>query len=238
MHQIGLEHDWEGGLCQEILQAIDQRFEDLEETIRLAAEVPNLQRRLCKLEKLQSGKGEAVHVPDDESMTSFCPDEVDEEKEDEKEDPEPTIAPTKSIIEISRAKISTITEKKLDIQTTEYYKFGPSTWDLAIFVGAGLGPLGSLQTIVLALVSVLMQVGQKLQVVAGRSVHGYSERIDIIDITCNALRELAARPFSRALPTSTLQRLISISRRSRKFDGAASSLFLCLLDPKLDAAHN
>eukprot|EP00913_Durusdinium_trenchii_P022105 g20771.t1 len=41
----------------------------------------------------------------------------------------------------------------------EYYTFGESTWDLVLFIGTGaLGPLGSLQTCVLAIVNVLMQV--------------------------------------------------------------------------------
>eukprot|EP00435_Cladocopium_sp_Y103_P047400 s633_g13.t3 len=41
----------------------------------------------------------------------------------------------------------------------EYYTFGESTWDLVIFIGTGaLGPLGSLQTLILALVNVVMQV--------------------------------------------------------------------------------
>jgi hypothetical protein len=50
-------------------------------------------------------------------------------------------------------------EKTLDIQTSEYYSFGESTWDLVIFIGTGaLGPLGSLQTFLLAIINVLMQV--------------------------------------------------------------------------------
>lgn len=42
---------------------------------------------------------------------------------------------------------------------TRYYTFGESTWDLVIFIGSGaLGPLGSIQTVFLAIVNVLMQV--------------------------------------------------------------------------------
>eukprot|EP00434_Breviolum_minutum_P027839 symbB.v1.2.024625.t1/scaffold2345.1/size81736/2 len=44
-------------------------------------------------------------------------------------------------------------------ETHEYYTFGESTWDLVLFIGTGaLGPLGSVQTFVLALVNVIMQV--------------------------------------------------------------------------------
>lgn len=50
-------------------------------------------------------------------------------------------------------------EQLLDMQTQEYYSFGESTWDLVFFIGTGaLGPLGSWQTFLLAVVNVLMQV--------------------------------------------------------------------------------
>ena len=40
-----------------------------------------------------------------------------------------------------------------------YYSFGESTWDLVFFIGTGaLGPGGSFQTCLLAVVNVLMQV--------------------------------------------------------------------------------
>ena len=65
----------------------------------------------------------------------------------------------KTITEISREKISDVNEHTLDTQTNEYYTFGESTWDLVIFIGTGaLGPLGSVQTCLLAVVNVLMQV--------------------------------------------------------------------------------
>ena len=115
--------------------------------MRLAAQVPELQRRLREVERLSKGKEMPVDF-DEESMTSFCPDaECDEEDEEKDADPEPT-DPTNNkvrMVDISRGKVTSITERKLDLQTTEYYKFGCSTWDLAIFVGAGLGPLGSLR---------------------------------------------------------------------------------------------
>eukprot|EP00913_Durusdinium_trenchii_P028852 g27053.t1 len=45
------------------------------------------------------------------------------------------------------------------VRAEEYYTFGESTWDLVIFIGTGaLGPLGSFQTFLLAVVNVLMQV--------------------------------------------------------------------------------
>lgn len=44
------------------------------------------------------------------------------------------------------------------VRAEEYYTFGESTWDLVIFIGTGaLGPLGSFQTFLLAVVNVLMQ---------------------------------------------------------------------------------
>ena len=65
----------------------------------------------------------------------------------------------KKITEISRSKVKEMDEKTLDTQTTEYYTFGESTWDLVIFIGTGaLGPFGSFQTVLLAIVNVLMQV--------------------------------------------------------------------------------
>ncbi|CAE7699399.1 unnamed protein product, partial [Symbiodinium necroappetens] len=52
-----------------------------------------------------------------------------------------------------------VDEKVLDVQTQEYYRFGESTWDLFLFIGTGaLGPLGSLQTFLLAVVSMTMQI--------------------------------------------------------------------------------
>ena len=63
------------------------------------------------------------------------------------------------VTDISRSKVKEMDEKTLDIQTSEYYSFGESTWDLVIFIGTGaLGPLGSLQTFLLAIINVLMQV--------------------------------------------------------------------------------
>ena len=45
------------------------------------------------------------------------------------------------------------------LQHVQYYTFGESTWDLVIFIGTGaLGPFGSFQTVLLAIVNVLMQV--------------------------------------------------------------------------------
>ena len=55
--------------------------------------------------------------------------------------------------------MSDVNEEILDTQTNEYYSFGESTWDLVMFIGTGaLGPMGSLQTLLLAVVNVLMQV--------------------------------------------------------------------------------
>ena len=66
---------------------------------------------------------------------------------------------SKKITEISREKMSDVNEEILDTQANEYYSFGESTWDLVMFIGTGaLGPMGSLQTLLLAVVNVLMQV--------------------------------------------------------------------------------
>ncbi len=66
---------------------------------------------------------------------------------------------SKKITEISREKMSDVNEALLDTQTNEYYSWGESTWDLVIFIGTGaLGPLGSFQTCLLAVVNILMQV--------------------------------------------------------------------------------
>ena len=53
---------------------------------------------------------------------------------------------------------SKVSEKTLNAHSKEYYSFGESTWDLVIFIGTGaLGPAGSLQTFLLAVVNVCMQ---------------------------------------------------------------------------------
>ena len=66
---------------------------------------------------------------------------------------------SRKITEISREKMSDVNEALLDTQTNEYYTWGESTWDLVIFIGTGaLGPAGSFQTCLLAVVNVLMQV--------------------------------------------------------------------------------
>ncbi|CAJ1450174.1 unnamed protein product [Effrenium voratum] len=51
-----------------------------------------------------------------------------------------------------------VDEQFLDTATQEYYAFGESTWDLAMFIGTGaLGPAGSFQTLILLLTNVFIQ---------------------------------------------------------------------------------
>ena len=71
----------------------------------------------------------------------------------------PSKRKSKKVTEVSREKISDVNEHILDSQTNELYTFGESTWDLVMFIGTGaLGPMGSFQTMLLAVVNVLMQV--------------------------------------------------------------------------------
>ena len=191
----------------EILSAIDERFEELEETMILAALVPQLHERLAAVEQLlkiqkspdlkeiagskwreikdqvkeegnQGGPtgpkwGDAASPqklpPPDDEITSGV--NVEENNtSDVKVGMEHNISDltqmspvkrrdVKKITEISRSKVKEMDEKTLDTQTSEYYTFGESTWDLVIFIGTGaLGPFGSFQTCLLAIVNVLMQV--------------------------------------------------------------------------------
>ena len=193
----------------EILQAIDQKFEELEETVALASLVPQLHERLHAVEqmlKIQNkqtqewsldslDKGrmgpsgpkwgdeqtspKKVLPPDDEINSGVKLDMKSDVKVEQGEQVEQvkqvkhvegnisnltdlTSSPKKprSVTKISeRTNVKEIDEKTLDTQTTEYYSFGESTWDLVIFIGTGaLGPFGSFQTIVLAIVNVLMQI--------------------------------------------------------------------------------
>ena len=195
----------------EILQAIDQKFEELEETVALASLVPQLHERLHAVEqmlKIQNkqtqewspeslDKGRMgpsgpkwgdeqtsprkVLPPDDEINSGVKLDmNSDGKKVEQGEQVEQvkqvkqnlegnisnltdlTSSPKKprSVTKISeRTNVKEIDEKTLDTQTTEYYSFGESTWDLVIFIGTGaLGPFGSFQTIILAIVNVLMQI--------------------------------------------------------------------------------
>ncbi|CAK9048900.1 Uncharacterized protein SCF082_LOCUS27166 [Durusdinium trenchii] len=182
----------------DILHLIDQRFEDLEETVSLAALVPQLHDRLFEVEQIVKrlqeeppNRGPRWSVSDSKPPAPLAPpddDDVEGQKalvprlslpkgEETPVPPEREEIPTglsprsmaahspvkrerrKTITQVSRDKMSDINERLLDTQTSEYYTFGESTWDLVIFIGTGaLGPLGSLQTVLLALVNVLMQI--------------------------------------------------------------------------------
>ena len=184
----------------DILSAIDERFEELEETIALASLVPQLHERLHALEqmlKIQNKQPQEwspdslldkgarmgpsgprwgdeqtsprkLAPPDDEINSGVkvemnnSVDEKVEEVEHKMSDLTMTSSKRKSlpkITEISRSKVKEMDEKTLDTQTSEYYSFGESTWDLVIFIGTGaLGPFGSFQTFLLAVVNVLMQI--------------------------------------------------------------------------------
>ena len=181
----------------EILHAIDERFEELEETIILASLVPQLHERLHVLEQMlkvsssplsrlpEVQRPRGKEIPENKgpqwgdetaSPTKKTPPDDDDDPnrgantEEVKVETGTDIndlmalSPVtrkekKKITEISRSKVAEMNEKTLDTETSEYYTFGESTWDLVIFIGTGaLGPLGSIQTVVLAIINVLMQL--------------------------------------------------------------------------------
>jgi len=183
----------------DILSAIDERFEELEETIALASLVPQLHERLHAVEQMlkienkqtqewspdsldnkarmgpsgprwgdEQSSPRKIAPPDDEINSGVkveMNNSVDAKVEAvEHNMSDLTMATSKrrslpKITDISRSKVKEMDEKTLDTQTSEYYSFGESTWDLVIFIGTGaLGPLGSFQTFLLAIVNVLMQI--------------------------------------------------------------------------------
>ena len=183
----------------DILNAIDQKFEEMEETIILASLVPQLHERLHAVEQMLRIDVAAMWSPDNvqldmetepkppkpiwgeeaspkasaqaksASEKDFTPVNLESTKSEAKVEPNVSDltsmtpaskrASVPKVIEISRSKVKEMDEKTLDTQTTEYYTFGESTWDLVIFIGTGaLGPFGSFQTVLLAIVNVLMQV--------------------------------------------------------------------------------
>ncbi|CAK8991445.1 unnamed protein product [Durusdinium trenchii] len=183
----------------DILNAIDQKFEEMEETIILASLVPQLHERLHAVEQMLRIDVAAMWSPDNvqldmetepkppkpiwgeeaspkasaqaksASEKDFTPVNLESTKSEAKVEPNVSDltsmtpaskrASVPKVIEISRSKVKEMDEKTLDTQTCEYYTFGESTWDLVIFIGTGaLGPFGSFQTFLLAIVNVLMQV--------------------------------------------------------------------------------
>eukprot|EP00439_Symbiodinium_sp_Y106_P018497 s3841_g2.t1 len=164
----------------DILHAIDARFDELEETVALASMVPELHERLAKLEEMMTRMSQGIRgdfkgpqianepppapiVPPDDIVG--MKDEVDNDEKklhvgnDTPKSEKSTKSHVSKITEFSRRKTSDITEELLDTQTKEYYTWGESTWDLVIFIGTGaLGPAGSFQTFLLAVINVLMQV--------------------------------------------------------------------------------
>ncbi|CAE7235057.1 unnamed protein product, partial [Symbiodinium sp. CCMP2456] len=86
---------------------------------------------------------------------------TDSQKSKSTYDPQLSIPPSDKQLRkrITVPFVDYVDEKVLDVQTQEYYRFGESTWDLFLFIGTGaLGPLGSLQTFLLAVVSMTMQI--------------------------------------------------------------------------------
>ena len=183
----------------DILSAIDERFEELEETIALASLVPQLHERLHAVEQMlkignkptQEWSSDSLDkgarmgpsgprwgdeqtsprkiAPPDDEINSGVKVEMNNSVDAKVEEVEHnmsdlTMASSKrrslpKITDISRGKVKEMDEKTLDTQTSEYYSFGESTWDLVIFIGTGaLGPFGSFQTFLLAIVNVLMQI--------------------------------------------------------------------------------
>lgn len=173
----------------DILQIIDERFEELEETVALARLIPQIHDRLFEVEQMlkrlevsgevkkgpqwsESEPPARIVMPEDDESKVWEPHlELQTRSEVDMKDVPTGLSPrsmaahspakrkSKKITEISREKMSDVNEEILDTQTNEYYSFGESTWDLVMFIGTGaLGPLGSLQTLLLAVVNVLMQV--------------------------------------------------------------------------------
>eukprot|EP00439_Symbiodinium_sp_Y106_P022194 s3415_g2.t1 len=165
----------------EILDRINERFAELEASV---SPVPLLDARISELDRLvkalimQRG-GESLEINVDEQFPQVRLAEAGIIISEHDEHDSPLKFPTVSgkefeseVSKLSRRRSSldppkmdhavfqdTITEKVLDTQTKDYYRFGESTWDLFLFIGTGaLGPLGSCQTFVLAVVNVIMQI--------------------------------------------------------------------------------
>ncbi|CAE7023986.1 unnamed protein product, partial [Symbiodinium sp. CCMP2456] len=159
----------------EILDRINERFAELEASV---SPVPVLEARISELDRLvkalitQRGS-ETFEINVDEHFPHVRLAEaginISEHDEHDSALKFPTISGKEFESEVSKLsrrrssfdppKMDTITEKVLDTQTKEYYRFGESTWDLFLFIGTGaLGPLGSCQTFVLAVVNVIMQI--------------------------------------------------------------------------------
>jgi len=159
----------------EILDRINERFAELEASV---SPVPLLDARISELDRLvkalimQRG-GESLEINVDEQFPQVRLAEagiiISEHDEHDSPLKFPTVSGKEFESEVSKLsrrrssldppKMDTITEKVLDTQTKEYYRFGESTWDLFLFIGTGaLGPLGSCQTFVLAVVNVIMQI--------------------------------------------------------------------------------
>ncbi|OLQ09406.1 hypothetical protein AK812_SmicGene7001 [Symbiodinium microadriaticum] len=181
------EQDYDASMtaAPDILHAIDARFDELEETAS-GVERVEWSGGLAKLEEMmtrmsQGFRGDlkgpqianAPIVPPDDVVG--MKDEVDNAEKklhvgnDTPKSEKSTKSHVSKITEFSRRKTSDITEELLDTQTKEYYTWGipapvssecgESTWDLVIFIGTGaLGPAGSFQTFLLAVINVLMQV--------------------------------------------------------------------------------
>eukprot|EP00930_Biecheleria_cincta_P030438 TRINITY_DN21086_c0_g1_i2.p1 TRINITY_DN21086_c0_g1~~TRINITY_DN21086_c0_g1_i2.p1 ORF type:complete len:871 (+),score=128.21 TRINITY_DN21086_c0_g1_i2:27-2615(+) len=77
--------------------------------------------------------------------------EMNSSKEDEDEIADTSLA--------RRKQMSRVSSGLLDEETEENYVFGESVWDIAVFIGTDvLGTAGSIQTMVLVVISILMQV--------------------------------------------------------------------------------
>ncbi|CAE7660816.1 unnamed protein product, partial [Symbiodinium sp. KB8] len=106
------------------------------------------------VEELSDSNNELESGPASESSTA------DSQKSKSTYDPQPTPDSSDKLRRrITMPSVDHVDEKVLDVQTQEYYRFGESTWDLFLFIGTGaLGPLGSIQTFLLAVVSMTMQI--------------------------------------------------------------------------------
>ncbi|CAJ1368514.1 unnamed protein product [Effrenium voratum] len=165
-----------------ILRDLDERFDTLEANVAM---IPELEDRIAALELMMKAGGamspmkaaakefEAPKGPRwsaEESPGKRAPPEDDGDdgndgnqkivmiQGDEPKTRRVSQSGGRTRKSIAEPRLAHVDESILDSETKEYYSFGESTWDLVLFIGTGaLGPMGSLQTFILAIVNVLMQ---------------------------------------------------------------------------------
>lgn len=166
----------------DVLDAIDARFDDLEDNVAVLQDaVATLQRiiaengapSLCRIDvdatytseftspsplgpsttaKRESEVTNEVSGITNIRSSSFAPGSPNTDKSEGR-------VSGRRITQLIASEVKDVDESILNNQTQEYYTFGESTWDLFMFIGTGaLGPFGSFQTFLLAVVNVAMQI--------------------------------------------------------------------------------